>query len=467
MSAALGYKPCDIQRVATDPQFAMPLPNVSWYMPNVELVPPAPGYEDYYPFYSLSHQYQQNAGPWYVYEALKNSKRLVKDANQADIIFVYDYCYLMWALSEDHAKYHWWTRRNLAYAGKQENPGKPLMAAYQLMMEMLPWQRTNGSQYVFFQPHSGFSFGDDATTIEYYKMLEHDFAHSLHLLVERSQRMRFSTYTPDNVLVVPYSSTPYPDMPEVNGMRLPETRSKLLFFRGSCAPLTHVGQRMRYEVVKALRELKDPDIDVCCVGNPPDADLKCEVDDERLEVHMVDSRFCLALPGAAQSSQRLSKSFLTGCIPLFLGPPFHTMPLAGIIDYHASTVIVNITMTDVWFGDEHKVDWNPEAKLPDAVHERKHPKWWLPDAMSNEIVARHTMEDVVHYLKSMSREDLDEKHANVLKNAPLFFYSERLETPPDPPSASDAVIEGMCRYARAGYGKEGATAAIKSMDPMG
>lgn len=62
MSAALGYKPCDIQRVATDPQFAMPLPNVSWYMPNVELVPPAPGYEDYYPFYSLSHQYQQNAG---------------------------------------------------------------------------------------------------------------------------------------------------------------------------------------------------------------------------------------------------------------------------------------------------------------------------------------------------------------------------------------------------------------------
>lgn len=63
----------------------------------------------------------------------------------------------------------------------------------------------------------------------------------------------------------------------------------------------------------------------------------------------------------------------------------------------------------------------------DAVHERRHPKWWLPDAMSNEIVARHTMQDVVHYLRSMSREDLDEKHANVLKNAPFFFYSTRYE----------------------------------------
>jgi hypothetical protein len=62
---------------------------------------------------------------------------MVKDANQADIIFVYDYCYLMWALSEDHAKYHWWTRKNLAHSQKTgDTPGKPLLAAYQLMMEV-------------------------------------------------------------------------------------------------------------------------------------------------------------------------------------------------------------------------------------------------------------------------------------------------------------------------------------------
>jgi hypothetical protein len=66
------------------------------------------------------------------------------------------------------------------------------------------------------------------------------------------------------------------------------------------------------------------------------------------------------------------------------------------------------------------------------VHERRHPKWWLPDAMSNDIVARHTMNDVVEYLHSMSREDLDEKHANVLKTALLFFYNERCGTPSAP-----------------------------------
>ena len=42
---------------------------------------------------------------------------------------------------------------------------------------------------------------------------------------------------------------------------------------------------------------------------------------------MANSAFCLIMPGNSQSSQRLTEAFLTGCIPVFLGPPWHSLPL--------------------------------------------------------------------------------------------------------------------------------------------
>ena len=43
---------------------------------------------------------------------------------------------------------------------------------------------------------------------------------------------------------------------------------------------------------------------------------------------MAASLFCLILPGNSQSSQRITEAFLTGCIPVFLGPPWHTLPFS-------------------------------------------------------------------------------------------------------------------------------------------
>ena len=56
---------------------------------------------------SLSHNVSCSAAPWYVYNTLMKSERRVDNAESADVIFVYDYCRLMWALSEEHAAHHW------------------------------------------------------------------------------------------------------------------------------------------------------------------------------------------------------------------------------------------------------------------------------------------------------------------------------------------------------------------------
>ncbi len=43
---------------------------------------------------------------------------------------------------------------------------------------------------------------------------------------------------------------------------------------------------------------------------------------------MAGSVFCLIMPGNSQSSQRLTEAFIAGCIPVFLGPPWHTLPFS-------------------------------------------------------------------------------------------------------------------------------------------
>ena len=50
---------------------------------------------------------------------------------------------------------------------------------------------------------------------------------------------------------------------------------------------------------------------------------------------MARSHFCLIMPGNAQSSGRLADAFFTGCIPVFLGPPFHSLPFGPLVRIRA------------------------------------------------------------------------------------------------------------------------------------
>ena len=51
----------------------------------------------------------------------------------------------------------------------------------------------------------------------------------------------------------------------------------------------------------------------------------------QLLADMARAHFCLIMPGNSQSSGRLADAFFTGCIPVFLGPPFHTLPFAALV----------------------------------------------------------------------------------------------------------------------------------------
>lgn len=66
---------------------------------------------------------------------------------------------------------------------------------------------------------------------------------------------------------------------------------------------------------------------VRCTGREFEQNIFATQQHRSVLEHMADSTFCLILPGNSQSSQRLTEAFLAGCIPVFIGPPWHSLPL--------------------------------------------------------------------------------------------------------------------------------------------
>ena len=63
----------------------------------------------------------------YVYHTLRNSKNTVSTIDEADVVYVYDYCYTMWILADHHAKQHWWLRENYT---PSKHTGSQLLSMY-------------------------------------------------------------------------------------------------------------------------------------------------------------------------------------------------------------------------------------------------------------------------------------------------------------------------------------------------
>lgn len=64
-----------------------------------------------------------------------------------------------------------------------------------------------------------------------------------------------------------------------------------------------------------------------------------------------------------------------GCVPVFVGPPYNSMPLAEVIDYPAASVIFNVTNTSGWL--DEPAHWPDRHQA--ASSRNQSPAWWLPD----------------------------------------------------------------------------------------
>lgn len=69
---------------------------------------------------------------------------------------------------------------------EQSLAGDWLMALYGSMLNTMRWQKNKGADFVFYDPHPGFT--DGSVERAYYDMLCDDFQHAMHMVVERGQR---------------------------------------------------------------------------------------------------------------------------------------------------------------------------------------------------------------------------------------------------------------------------------------
>ncbi|EFN50601.1 hypothetical protein CHLNCDRAFT_55709 [Chlorella variabilis] len=79
---------------------------------------------------------------------------------------------------------------------------------------------------------------------------------------------------------------------------------------------------------------------VLCTNLP----VKVSKSYSEVQLEMRKSVFCLLPPGDTASSNRLTETILSGCIPVFIGPPWHEMPFhRGEVDWASMAVFLNIT----------------------------------------------------------------------------------------------------------------------------
>lgn len=64
--------------------------------------------------------------------------------------------------------------------------GDWLISAYYSMLNTSRWQRTKGADFVFYDPHPGFT--DGSVEKNYYTLICDTFQHAMHIVVERGQR---------------------------------------------------------------------------------------------------------------------------------------------------------------------------------------------------------------------------------------------------------------------------------------
>lgn len=135
---------------------------------------------------------------------------------------------------------------------------------------------------------------------------------------------------------------------------------------------------------------------------------------DRLLASMSRSVFCPILPSNTQSSRRLSEAMLTGCIPVFVGEPFHTLPLATDVPYASFALFVNVSDSSAWVN----------TSSPKWEHNHMISKAWKLDDLSvrSSVVTIPRLADLVRLLRSMPADEVAARQAGVIAHRLKFYY---------------------------------------------
>ena len=146
---------------------------------------------------------------------------------------------------------------------------------------------------------------------------------------------------------------------------------------------------------------------------------------------MRSARFCGILPSEdRQADVFLPLAIQSGCVPVFLGPPFHSMPLALDIDYSSIAIFIHIVdhTKSIWNIDEMSMqdgDLEPDQKIRQSPVE-------VPSVI-----------DAIRHLRNIPATHTRSMFNALNKEREKFIYDSISED-----SAGNTIIKRMCEYSK-------------------
>jgi len=224
-------------------------------------------------------------------------------------------------------------------------------------------------------------------------------------------------------------------------------RSTLLFYRSKCPDVAAKQQSIldpfsddsptpaAFKVAAMLREFReypDDDIDVTCTRAQPQA--------QEVASAMRSAVFCAIVPQPyRQATRELPAAALNGCLPVFFGPPYHSMPFSGDVRYREIAIFFNITGSGEL--PTSGIDGTPHPPVPEGRLE--------PNAgVQGEIIEVGTFLEALEYLRA-----LPPARVKAMQTA-LALERFKLSMRPPPGTkngaqwaAGEIVVRRMCEYA--------------------
>ncbi|KAK2079732.1 hypothetical protein QBZ16_002127 [Prototheca wickerhamii] len=382
----------------------------------------------------LDFQYAQEA---WLAGAIRNSSRHEPDLARADFVFVDMHClHLSW-VAFNHPQW----RRSNATAGR-EDPAPQIWRATEAVLDLPAFQGSRGVGVALASPTPSLQrfFPEDDVCEE--------LGGVLHLVPERANLCTWTRTAArvDNALLLPYvaSNDLALDGAGSDAALLAAPRELHAFFVGGCgnpAPevrgLFAAGKMLRYELVRALNSEAErargdaaasagaasatPSLPSPRASNGRDVLARCACD--ICEGHldhaayldaMRRATFCPIVASNAQSSRRVSEAALSGCVPVFLGPPFHVLPLADAIDYTSFSIFIRVRDAGAWI-DPAAPRWDQSALVASV---------WALDASVplDAVVEVDTLDDALRHLRAVPPATVAAKRAALLGQRFKFYY---------------------------------------------
>ncbi|KAL6777796.1 hypothetical protein ACKKBG_A15670 [Auxenochlorella protothecoides x Auxenochlorella symbiontica] len=376
----------------------------------------------------LQHwEYQYSTHLW-LEEAITNSGARTDRLSRADLIFVNMHCYEIWRAGK------WWQTHKEGVKNGVD-PELYRVQAMEYLRSWPQWRQSNGSRFVVAPfnpalPKKTLDAQRPCSSSPFVITSEHSMMCEQKLEAHARQG-----------LIVPYVT----DTHQEGFDPLAATRDTLLFYRGGCSPSSSSAPSgPRYSSGKLLRRAV---VDAVQASNATDVDVRCGCDicpgalsHSQVLARMRSSRYCLMLPGDKASSRRGTEAALSGCIPVIVGPPWHTLVLADDIDHAASSVFISVRHVTWVVANASLARFdNRPGVLTD---------WYLDTELRpGEMLHVDTLAEVLGVLRGMPPEVLAAKQAALAREAYKQYW---LPAPgEDKSQLGEIVVKRLCEHAQA------------------